>query len=113
MRTAMRQWRFVNLEQIISEINTIEKYVLEAKENVGNGKLVKPKRNKPLIIPELLTAAFTNHTILKSSFNELSLTKKREYVAHIDSAKMEKTKQTRLKKIIPLIIDGVGVTFFF
>lgn len=107
--TAMRQWRILNFDQVVEEMEFIEKYVNIAKENVHIGNVVKPKINKPLLIPELLEAAFLSDTILKSSFEELNLTKKREFVAHIDAAKREETKINRLRKIIPIIKEGKGL----
>lgn len=107
--TAMRQWRFHGFEEVAEHAELIEKYVNEAKENWNKGKVIKPKANKPLIIPEILKAEFEQDTILRTSFDELNLTKKREYVGHIDSAKREVTKKSRMQKIIPMIKEGVGL----
>ncbi len=107
--TAMRQWRFQNLDEVASHVEEIEAYLKEAMKNTSIGKVVKPRVNKPLIIPIELEEEFKTDKGLKTAFDGLNLTKKREYVAHIDSAKREKTKLDRLAKIIPAILDGKGL----
>lgn len=107
--TAMRQWRILRFEDVVEDISLIESYIIEAKENVGKGKMVKPNLKKPLVVPDLLLAELEKDVDLKSAFESLSISKRRDYSTHIDSAKMEKTKITRLKKIIPLIKEGVGL----
>ncbi len=105
---AMRQMRFYNLEEIQPKI--IENYVLEAIANSEAGKEIKPKRNtKPLIVPEKLTLALSEDKELKEKFNNFTIAKRREFCEHISSAKKEATKQSRLDKIIPLILTGKGL----
>lgn len=105
---AMRQWRFSSLEEINEDL--IKTYVLECIDNIENGKEIKPKRNsKPLEIPIELQNVFNENTELKQKFETFTLSKKREFCEHISSAKREATKQTRLEKIIPMILNGVGL----
>ncbi len=105
---AMRQMRFYNLEEIQPKI--IENYVLEAIANSEAGKEIKPKTNtKPLIVPEKLTLALSEDKELKEKFNNFTIAKRREFCEHISSAKKEATKQSRLDKIIPLILTGKGL----
>lgn len=106
---AMRQWRFNSEEDITPEL--ISSYVKEAIQNQREGKELKPERkgSKPLEIPEELQNAFTNDSSLNEAFSNLSLTKKREYAEYISTAKRAATKQSRLKKIIPMILEGKGL----
>ncbi len=104
----MRQMRFESFK----EINTdqIRQYVLEAMANSEEGKEIKPKRNKsPVVIPVELKDAFSKNEKLKYAFNELSLSKQREYCNYILEAKREATKQSRLEKIVPMILNKVGL----
>ena len=107
--TAMRQWRFHNLDEVADHVEEIEAYLKEAMKNTSIGKVVKPRVNKPLIIPAELAEKFKTDKGLQSAFEGLNLTKKREFVAHIDTAKREKTKLDRLAKIIPMILEGKGL----
>lgn len=105
---AMRQWRFDSLGDI--NLDLVKKYVLEAIQNSEEGKEIKPKRNtKPLIIAPELQIVLDNDDKLKVKFNEFTLSKQREFVNHITEAKREATKIKRLEKIIPMILNKVGL----
>lgn len=105
---AMRQWRFNSIEEI--DKSTVLKYVSEAMKNVELGNEIKPVRNKkPLEIPPYLANAFEKDKDLYLKFNELTLTKKREFTDYISEAKRETTKKSRLQKIIPMIKKGIGL----
>ncbi len=107
--TAMRQWRFHSLEEVVENLEEIEMYLRESMANVEVGNVMMPRIKKVLIIPQELEDEFQKVTGLKSAFDELNLTKKREFVAHLDSAKREKTKIDRLNKIVPMIWEGKGL----
>lgn len=105
---AMRHWKF----NAIDDIN--EKYVLtyikEAIENQKNGRVLAPsKSTKNVIIPELLVKKLNNNKELKLAFESLSSYKQKEFYEYIETAKQEKTKTSRLEKIIPMILDGIGL----
>ena len=104
--SAMRQWRFNSVEEI--DENLVREYVLEALENKDQGKVIKPKK-KPLIVPELLQKELDNNPKLKEMYESFTLSKKREYADHISEAKREATKQSRLEKIIPMILENKGL----
>ena len=46
---------------------------------------------------------------LKNNFNALSPYKPLEYADYINSAKRDVTKLTRLEKIAPMILKGIGL----
>ena len=105
---AMRQWRFYSLSEINPDL--VKKYAFEAIQNSEEGKELKPKRNtKPLIIPRELQSEFDSNDKLNNSFEQLTLSKKREFANYIIEAKREANKLKRLEKIIPMILDGVGL----
>ena len=105
---AMLQWRFTSMDEI--DIDLIKSYAMEAIDNQKQGKAIKPKRNtSPLIIPELLQKELEKNAELKENFESFSLSHKREYANHISEAKRETTKQSRLEKIIPMILSKVGL----
>lgn len=104
--SALRQWRFNSIDEI--DVDLIRTYVLEAIDNQQQGKEIKPKK-KPLIIPELLQRAMDADQELKEKYEAFTLGKKRDYADYISEAKREATKQSRLEKIIPMILSGVGL----
>lgn len=105
---AMRQWRFNQLDEI--NIDLIKEYVLEAIKNSEEGKELKPKKNiKPLVIPEKLQLELDKNDRLNETFSEFTLSKQREFTDYISEAKRETTKEKRLEKIIPMILNGIGL----
>lgn len=105
----LRQWRFESLEEIRSYHGTILSYLEEAIQNQKEGKKIKPERNRPLDIPAELERAFNQNPSLKDSFEALSLSRKREYTEYVGSAKREETRLQRLEKVLPLILEGIGL----
>lgn len=105
---ALRQMRFGHIDEI--DKNVVLAYVKEAIENQKLGKEIKPVRNtKTLVIPEELNQILKTQSNVNDSFYALTLGKQREYCTHIADAKREATKQTRINKIIPMILKGVGL----
>ncbi|WP_340074918.1 YdeI/OmpD-associated family protein [Leptobacterium sp. I13] len=104
---AMRQLRYNSITAIDESL--VKNYVLEAIQNQKKGREIKPVKNKPLTIPGILKAGFIKQPELEAYFNKYTLSKKREFVEYIGSAKRESTQKTRLKKIIPMILQGIGL----
>lgn len=105
---ALRQWRIKKGDDI--NLNIVLAYIHESIQNTLAGKEIKPVRTKKkLILPPFLKSALDNDTDLAESFSKLSPGKQRDYAEHIDTAKRETTKQSRLEKIIPMILEGKGL----
>lgn len=105
---ALRQMRFTSKNEINEPV--ILAYVKEAIENQKLGKEIKPTRNtKAIVIPNELKRAFSSNKDLQVAFKAFTPGKQREYCEYIASAKREATKLSRLEKITPMILDGVGL----
>ncbi len=106
---AMRHWRFYNNEDI--DVKFVLAYMNEAVENQKNGKVFKPNKNqeKQIVVSQLLLEALEQQSLIKSAFDKLSSSKQSAYAAYIEDAKQESTKQRRLKKILPMIANGLGL----
>jgi len=104
---ALRQIRFEKGDKIEPEI--LQKYVVEAIQNQREGKEIKPVTSKELMIPSELKDAFKENRDLEKSFQQLTEGKQKEYANYIAEAKREATKQSRLKKIKPMIKNGEGL----
>ena len=79
-------------------------------ENQKLGKEIKPeKKGKSVDIPSELNVAFEGNHVLRDAFQQLTPGKQREYAEYIDTAKREDTKLSRIEKITPMIIKGVGL----
>lgn len=104
---ALRQWRFTSIGEI--DAGLIKDYITEAIQNQIEGKVIKPNRKKPLIVPKELLDEFDKSEKLRQRFEELTLARRREFVDFLNEAKRDSTKRIRLIKIIPLINDGKGL----
>ena len=104
---ALRQWRFSSVDEIEPEL--IKAYIDEAINNQQAGKTIKPAKNNPLIIPELLADVLVNKPKLKDCFRQFSLSKQREFADYLVQAKKEATKIRRLAKIEALILAKIGL----
>ncbi len=105
---AMRQWRFNSIDDINESL--VLKYAREAIENQKLGRKIKPERTKKeAVIPDELQKVIDKDTSVLQSFKSLSPYKQREYAEYIETAKREATKQIRLEKIVPMILDGIGL----
>jgi uncharacterized protein YdeI (YjbR/CyaY-like superfamily) len=106
---ALRQWRFDSYEEIENGRDTIIAFVKESVDNFAKGKIIKPSRGSELVLPEDLNARLDVDPSLKKAFENLSLSRRRDYAEHIATAKREETRNARLEKIIPMILRGEGL----
>lgn len=105
---ALRQMRFTSKNEINEPV--ILAYVKEAIENQKLGKEIKPTRNtKAIVIPNELKTAFSANKDLQIAFKAFTPGKQREYCEYITTAKRAATKLSRLEKITPMILEGVGL----
>ena len=78
--------------------------------NQINGNILKIGRTKkPLIIPIELQEALDKNSILANHFESMSLTNKRDFAEYILTAKRTVTKKKRIDKIIPMILQNIGL----
>ena len=105
---ALRQMRFESIKEI--DKNVVLSYVKEAIRNQKLGRELKPdRRTKEIVVPlELQNQLDIDSEYLKC-FNNLTPGKQREYCEYIQSAKREATKISRLEKIKPMILKGIGL----
>ncbi|KRD06559.1 hypothetical protein ASE21_19865 [Flavobacterium sp. Root901] len=103
---SLRQWRFASIEEI--DEAAILEYIKEAIENEKQGKVIKPSK-KETIVSELLNAEMDKNPALAAAFQKFSPYKQYEFLEYIESAKQEKTKISRIEKVIPMILENIGL----
>lgn len=105
---ALRHMRFESINDI--DKAAVLAYVKEAIENQKLGKELKPeKKGNTVIIPNELQKELKSNSVLHDAFKILTSGKQREYCDYIESAKREATKLSRIEKIKPMIINGIGL----
>lgn len=103
---ALRQWRFYSKEEIDEKL--ILSYIKEAIENSKAGKEIKPEKKK-IVISELFNKELETDNVLAEAFSKFSAARQNEFLEHIESAKKEETKLSRIVKIRPLILEHKGL----
>ncbi len=103
---SLRQWRFTSKEELNEK--EILQYIAEAIENEKQGKIIKPSK-KETIVSEFLEKEMIQNPALKEAFEKFSPYKQYEFLEYIESAKQEKTKISRIEKVIPMILQNVGL----
>lgn len=104
---AMRHWKFKSIQEI--DPTKVVAYMNEAIENQKKGIQLKSEKSKQTVVPSILKDAIAQNSALKEAFNAFTPYKQREFCEYIATAKQDKTKQSRLQKIIPLIEEGIGL----
>ncbi len=102
----LRQLRYTDVNEIDKSI--ILAYVYEAIDNQRKGLEIKPAK-KAIVIPKELANVLAENDKLAGLFESLTVGKKKEFAEYINSAKREDTKMKRLEKIIPMILNNIGL----
>jgi len=105
---AGRQMRFENVQDILDKKSIIKDYIFEAIEIEERGEKVEIKR-EATPIPEEFQIKLNENPELKSSFESLTLGRQRAYLFHFSAPKQSKTRESRIEKSIPNILDGKGM----
>src|SRR5690606_3809457 len=104
---AMRQWKFKSGADIDEE--KILHYIYKAIKNSEEGKELKAEKHQAVPTADLLLEAFKTDKKLKEAYEKLTSGKQKEYTLYINEAKQEATKIKRVEKIIPMILQGMGL----
>ncbi|MDR3010538.1 MAG: DUF1801 domain-containing protein [Sphingobacterium sp.] len=104
---ALRQWRFEDVKDMDTE--KIAKYIQESIQTIDAGKELKPTKSPTKAPTGLLLEALQTDPTFAESFQALTPGKQKEYIEYIDEAKQEKTKQSRIEKIKPLVLAKRGL----
>ncbi len=105
-----RQIRFTSLPQIVKMKATLKTYILEAIEVEKAGLKVDVKAaSKALVYPEEFQKKIDKDANLKLAFEALTPGRQRGYNLYFSAAKQSKTREERVEKYIPKILDGKGL----
>lgn len=106
---AARQIRFTSVGEIMNKKTILKAYVYEAIEVEKAGLKVVLKETKEYPIPEEFQKKLDEIPALKTAFDALTPGRQRGYLLHFSSAKQSKTRESRIEKCIPQILDGKGL----
>lgn len=104
-----RQIRFTDLNDINSQEDTLKAYIYEAIEVEKAGLQVQMKKTSEFNMPEEFEAVLEENPNIKKAFESLTPGRQRGYLLYFSQAKQAKTREARIEKYIPHILDGKGL----
>lgn len=106
---AARQIRFAHVQEIISIETTLKAYIYEAIEIEKAGLEVEFKKTTEYKIPAEFQNKLDDIPPLKTAFEALTPGRQRAYIYHFSQPKQSKTREARVEKYIPKILEGLGL----
>jgi uncharacterized protein YdeI (YjbR/CyaY-like superfamily) len=103
---AARRIPFTDVREIVEMEPILKAYIHEAREKAGLE--VNLKKN-PEPIPEELQNKLDEISALKTAFNALTPGRQRGYILYFSAAKQTKTRESRVEKCMPQILNGKGL----
>ncbi len=104
-----RQIRFTNLQQIIYQEAIIKACIFEAIEVEKAGLKVAFKKSTEIVYPAEFEAVIAENPEIKTAFIALTPGRQKAYNLYFSAPKQAKTREARIEKCIPLIMEGKGL----
>jgi len=104
-----RQIRFTSIKEIEELEATIKAYIYEAIEVEKAGLQVNFKKTIEFTIPEEFQNKLDQIPALKTAFDALTPGRQRAYMLHFSAPKQSKTREARVEKCMPQILNGKGL----
>jgi uncharacterized protein YdeI (YjbR/CyaY-like superfamily) len=104
-----RQIRFTNIREIIDLEPVLKTYIYEAIEVEKAGLKVELKKTAEFNMPDEFQSKLNHIPALKTAFDALTPGRQRGYLLYFSAAKQSKTREERVEKYIPKILDGKGL----
>lgn len=106
---AARQARFINVEEIEALRTTLKTYIYEAVEVEKAGLKVKLKKTEEFIVASEFQHKLDAIPVLKAAFEALTPGRQKAYLLHFSQAKQSSTREARVEKWMPQILNGKGL----
>lgn len=106
-----RQMRFTDVKEIIKLKASIKAYIFEAIEVEKAGLKVAFKKTAAYAVPEEFKKrlAAKGSASLKKAFDALTPGRQRAYLLFFSAPKQSKTRESRIEKCVPQILNGKGL----
>jgi len=106
---AGRQIRFTCVRDIVEMESILKAYIFEAIEVERIGLKVTLIKKKVLANPEEFQKKLDEIPALKTAFDALTPGRQRAYTYYFSEPKQSKTRESRVEKCIPQILNGKGL----
>ena len=104
-----RQVRFTSGREIVKMKGTLKAYIREAIAAEKSGLKVSLKKTSEFAMPEEFKGKLDEVPALKKAFKALTPGRQRGYLLYFSQPKQSKTRQARVEKSIPQILNGRGL----
>jgi uncharacterized protein YdeI (YjbR/CyaY-like superfamily) len=106
---AARQLRFTDVKEIVKKQRAIKTYIYEAIEVEKAGLQVKLKKPTEFAVAEEFQTRLNKNRALKKAFEALTPGRQRAYLLYFSAPKQAKTRESRVEKYVPVILEGKGL----
>jgi uncharacterized protein YdeI (YjbR/CyaY-like superfamily) len=106
---AARQIRFASVREIGEVEHILQSYIDEAIEVEKVGLEVIYKETTDFVIPEEFLKQLAKSPALKTAFEALTPGRQRGYILYFSAPKQSKTRESRIEKWMPRILNGKGL----
>ena len=106
---AARQVRFTNLQEIVKLETILKAYIYEAIEVEQSGVQIAFKKATEFSIPDEFQNKLDEFLDLDTAFYALTPGRQRAYLLYFSAPKQSKTREARVEKYMPQILDGKGL----
>ncbi|MBN2893893.1 MAG: YdeI/OmpD-associated family protein [Bacteroidales bacterium] len=106
---AIRMIKFTNVKEIEDKVAILKAYIFEAIEIEKAGLKVEFTKSTVFDIPEEFQKKLDEMPNLKTAFESLTPGRQRAYVLYFSAGKQSQTRESRVEKYIPQILDGKGI----
>jgi uncharacterized protein YdeI (YjbR/CyaY-like superfamily) len=106
---AARQIRFTNVQEIVEMESTLKAYISEAIEVERAGLKVDYKKTTEFSMPEEFINKLEEVPGLQEAFEALTPGRQRAYILYFSAPKQSKTRESRIEKSMPQILNGKGL----
>ena len=105
---AARQLRFTGVQEIIRMKATVKAYIDDAIKIEKAGLKVEMKTAAEYAVPVEFQQQLDKDQNLKRAFAALTPGRQKTYLFHFSQPKLPKTREARIEKYLPRILDGKG-----
>ncbi|MBA2941875.1 YdeI/OmpD-associated family protein [Paenibacillus sp. CGMCC 1.16610] len=106
---AGRQIRFTHVREILAMEPILKAYINEAIEVENAGLEVSFKKHTEFTVAEEFQMKLDENPALKTAFEALTPGRQRNYLLHFSEPKQTKTRESRVEKNVPKILEGKGL----
>lgn len=105
-----RQLRFTGIKEVLENRDLIKAYIREAIENDKAGLKVALKETSEYLMPVEFQQVLDEMGDVKAAFESLTPGRQRAYLLYFSAAKQAKTREARIEKCLPKLLDGRGLS---